>query len=227
MVILPQSIQIDPIDVSIYGRLCTWSQTAEYGRSEIEPPRPLPSIGLSHLPVRKRFELLSRFNTDVYGKSRTKPREASEIRRVTDAWNTPACSSLFLLFVMYTRRQRIPSVSKRTHDIPTMKDSRLPVFALTLISMEGLDQGCDRRVESDFNTDSYKTVLPNLGRDGECRKRPSAHASARLTLHRVYKLCPYKEVFNRYTETRAGWGSVGDGRLRMRPPAGFMTILGK
>ena len=49
----------------------------------------------------------------------------------------------------------IPSVSKRTHDIPTMKDPRLPVFALTLISMEGLDQGCDRRVESDFNTDSY------------------------------------------------------------------------
>ena len=28
-------------------------------------------------------------------------------------------------------------------------------FRLTLISMEGLDQGCDRRVESDFNTDSY------------------------------------------------------------------------
>ena len=61
--------------------------------------------------------------------------------------------SPFLLFVMYTRR--IPSVSKRTHDIPTMKDPRLPVFALTLHSMEGLDQGCDRRVESDFNTDSY------------------------------------------------------------------------
>ena len=64
-------------------------------------------------------------------------------------------SSPVLLFVMYTRRRRIPSVSKRTHDIPTMKDPRLLVFALTLISMEGLDQGCDRRVESDFNTDSY------------------------------------------------------------------------
>ena len=64
-------------------------------------------------------------------------------------------SSPFLLFVMYTRRRRIPSVSKRTHDIPNMKDPRLPVFALTLHSMEGLDQGCDRRVESDFNTDSY------------------------------------------------------------------------
>ena len=39
-IFLPQSIQIDPIDVSIYGRLCTWSQTAEYGTSEIEPPPP-------------------------------------------------------------------------------------------------------------------------------------------------------------------------------------------
>ena len=85
----------------------------------------------------------------------TKPREASEIRRVTDAWYTRARLYPFLLFDMYTRRRRIPSVSKRTHDIPTMKDPRLPVFALTLISMEGLDQGCDRRVESDFNTDSY------------------------------------------------------------------------
>ena len=61
----------------------------------------------------------------------------------------------FLLFDMCTRRRRIPSVAKRTRDIPTIKDPRLPVFALTLISMEGLDQGCDRRVESDFNTDSY------------------------------------------------------------------------
>ena len=124
-------------------------------QAKIEPPRPLPSIGLSHLPVRKRFELLSRFSIDLYGKSRTKPREASEIRRVTEAWNTPARLYPFLLFDMCTRRRRIPSVSKRTPDIPTMKDPRLPVFALTLNSMEGLDQGCDRRVESDFNTDSY------------------------------------------------------------------------
>ena len=28
----------------------------------------------------------------------------------------------------------------------------------------------------------------------------------------------------RYTETRAVWGSVGDGRLRMRPPAGYDHI---
>ena len=50
---------------------------------------------------------------------------------------------------MYTRRRRIPTLSKRTRDIPTMKDPRLPVFALTLNSMEDLDQRCDRRVESD------------------------------------------------------------------------------
>ena len=75
--------------------------------------------------------------------------------RVTDAWNTPARLYPFLLFDMCTRCRRILTLSKRIHDIPSMKDPRLPVFALTLISMEGLDQGCDRRVESDFNTDSY------------------------------------------------------------------------
>ena len=146
---------IDKIDMYILGRLCTWYKSAEYGTSEIEPPRPLPSIGLSHLPVRKRFELLSRFSIDLYGKCRTKPRMASEIRRVTEAWNTPARLYPFLVFDMCTRRWRIPSVAKRIHGIPSTKLPRLPVFALTLNSMEGLDQGCDRRVESDFNTDSY------------------------------------------------------------------------
>ena len=96
-----------------------------------------------------------RFSIDLYGKSRTKPREASEIQRVTEAWNTPARLYPFLLFDMCTRRRRIPSVAKRIHDIPTMKKTRLPVYALSLISMERLDQGCNRRVESDFNTDSY------------------------------------------------------------------------
>ena len=124
-------------------------------QAKVEPPRPLPSIGLSHLPVRQRFELLSRFSIDFNGKSRTKPREASEIRRVTEAWNTPARLYPSPPFDMCTRRRRIPSVSKRIHAIPTMKDPRLPVFALTLNSMERLDQGCDRRVESDINTDSY------------------------------------------------------------------------
>ena len=94
----------------------------------------------------EKIELLSRFSIDLYGRYRTKPREASEIRRVTDTWNTPARLYPFLLFDMYMRRRRIPSVSKRTHDIPTMKDPRLLIFALTLTSMEGLDQGCDRRV---------------------------------------------------------------------------------
>ena len=124
-------------------------------QAKVEPPRPLPSIGLSNLGVRKRFELHFRFSIDFNGKSRTKPRMASEIRRVTEAWNTPARLYPFLPFNMCTRRRRIPSVSKRTPNIPTMKDPLLPVFALTLNSMEGLDQGCDRRVESDFNTDSY------------------------------------------------------------------------
>ena len=51
---------------------------------------PLPSISLSNIGVRQRFELRFRFSIDFNGKSRTKPRMASEIRRVTDAWNTPA-----------------------------------------------------------------------------------------------------------------------------------------
>ena len=57
---------------------------------KIEPAHPLPIKGLSHLAVRKKIELLSRFNTDLYGKSRTKPRMQSEIRRVLAGWNTPA-----------------------------------------------------------------------------------------------------------------------------------------
>ena len=155
MFVLPLSIQIDTIDLYSLGRLWLWYKSAEYRTSEIESPRPLPSISLSHLPVRKKNDQGFRFSIDLYGKSQTKPRMASEIRRVREAWNTPARLYPFLLFDMCTRRRRIPSVSKRTPDIPTMKDPRLPVFALTLNSMEGLDQGCDRRVESDFNTDSY------------------------------------------------------------------------
>ena len=124
-------------------------------QAKFEPPRPLPSISLSNLDVRKRFELHFRFSIDLYGRYRTQPRMASEIRRVTEAWNTPARLYPFLPFDMCTRRRRIPSVSKQIHAIPSTKHPRLPVFALTLNSMEGLDQGCDRRVESDFNTDSY------------------------------------------------------------------------
>ena len=124
-------------------------------QAKVEPTRPLPSISLSNLGVRKRFELRFRFSIDFNGKSRTQPRMASEIRRVTEAWNTPARLYPSPPFDMCTGRRRIPSDAKRIHDIPTMKGPRLPVFALTLNSMEGLDQGCDRRVESDFNTDSY------------------------------------------------------------------------
>ena len=124
-------------------------------QAKFEPTRPLPSISLSNLDVRKRFELHFRFSIDLYGRYRTQHRMASEIRRVTEAWNTPARLYPSLSFDMCTRRRRIPSVSKRIHAIPTMKGPRLPVYALSLISMERLDQGCDRRVESDFNTDSY------------------------------------------------------------------------
>ena len=124
-------------------------------QAKIEPPRPLPSIGLSHLPVRKRFELLFRFSIDLYGRNRTKPREASEIWRVTDAWNTPARLVSFPTVRYVYETSAYSKRCETVHDIPTMKKPRLPVYALSLISMERLDQGCDRRVESDFNTDSY------------------------------------------------------------------------
>ena len=91
-----------------------------------------------------------------------------------------------------------------------MKGSRLPVFALTLNSMEGLDQGCDRRVESDFNTirPFYQTSagVGSVG-NGLLRMRRPASLST-VSLQAIYG--------TRYTETRAGWGSVED-----------MTILGK
>ena len=113
----------------------------------------------------------------------------------------------FLLFVMCTRRRRIPSVAKRIHNIPTMKDPQLPVFALTLNSMEDLDQRCDRRVESDPLTlipmEAYQTSgrVGSVG-DGRLRMR----RPARLTLHRVYKLC-------RKYQTPGGVGSVGDAHV--------------
>ena len=169
-------------------------------QAKIEPPRPLPSIGLSHLPVRKRFELHSRFNIDLYGRYRTKPREASEIRRVTDAWNTPARLYPFLLFDMCTRRRRIPSILKRTHDIPTMKDPRLPVFTLTFITIgewrviltlipirpfyqTSAVCACVGPPHSPPCLQAMSIYTSEIWyRDsaggGECRRRPSAHASA-------------------------------------------------
>ena len=72
------SIQIDTIQGLLVEGYSSWSKNAEKGTSEIEPARPLPSIGLSHLAVWKIFDHCFCFNTDLYGKSQTKP------------WNTPA-----------------------------------------------------------------------------------------------------------------------------------------
>ena len=118
-------------------------------QAKIGPPRPLPSIGLSHLPVRKKNELLSCFSIDLYGRYRTKPREASEIRRVTDAWNTPARLYPFLLFDMCTRRCET-NLRYTNHENTVTSGFRFNTEVYV-----DLDQGCDRRVESDFNTDSY------------------------------------------------------------------------
>ena len=138
-----------------FGRLCTWSESAGKSTSEIEPPRPLPSIGLSNLGVRKRFELRFRFSIDFNGKSRTKPRMASEIRRVTDAWNTPARLVSFptVRYVYKTSAysKRFETNSRYTnHEIPATSGFRFNTEVYV-----DLDQGCDRRVESDINTDSY------------------------------------------------------------------------
>ena len=59
-------------------------------QAKIEPVRRLPRIGLSHLAVWKIFDQFSRFNTNLYGRNRTKPRMQSEIRQVLARWNTPA-----------------------------------------------------------------------------------------------------------------------------------------
>ena len=112
-------------------------------------------IGLSHLPVWKRFELLSRFSIDLYGRYRTKPREASEIRRVTDAWNTPARLVSFptIRYVYETSAysKRFETNSRYTYyERPATSGFRFNTDVYV-----DLDQGCDRGVESDFNTDSY------------------------------------------------------------------------
>ena len=124
-------------------------------QARIEPPRPLPSISLSNLDVRKRFELRFRFSIDFNGKSRTQPREASEIRRVTDAWNTPARLVSFptVRYVYKTSAysKRFETNSRYTnHESPATSGFRFNTDLYV-----DLDQGCDRRVESDFNTDSY------------------------------------------------------------------------
>ena len=117
--------------------------------------RPLPSIGLSHLPVRKKIELLSRFSIDLYGRNRTKPRMQSEIRWVTEAWNTLARLYPFLLFDMCKRRRRIPSVEKTNSRNTNYEKTATSGFRFNTEVYVDLDQGCDRRGERDFNTDSY------------------------------------------------------------------------
>ena len=71
-----------------------------------------------------------------------------------------------------------------------MKHPRLSVLALTLISMEDLDQGCDRGVESDPLTlnpmATANQTSVGVGSVGNARLRMCR--PARLTLHRVYKL---------------------------------------
>ena len=124
-------------------------------QAKVEPTRPLPSIGLSNLGVQKRFELRFRFSIDFNGKSRTKPRMASEIRRVTDAWNTPARLVSFptVRYVYKTSAysKRFETNSRYTnHEIPATSGFRFNTEVYV-----DLDQGCDRRVESDINTDSY------------------------------------------------------------------------
>ena len=124
-------------------------------QAKVEPTRPLPSISLSNLGVRKIFELRFRFSIDFNGKSRTQPPMASEIRRVTDAWNTPARLYPFLPFDMCTRRRRIPSVFETNSRYTEYESPATSGFRFNTDLYVDLDQGCDRRVESDFNTDSY------------------------------------------------------------------------
>ena len=144
-VFFPQSIQIDTIDRSIYGRLCTWSQTAEYGTSEIEPPRPVIC------PCGKKLN--SFLASALISMEEIEPNLGRRVKfgGLLTLGIRRCVSSPFLLFVMYTRRRRIPSVSKRTHyERPATSGFRFNTEVYV-----DLDQGCDRRVESDFNTDSY------------------------------------------------------------------------
>ena len=105
----------------------------------------------------------------------------------------------FLLFDMCTRRRRIPSVSKRTHDIPSMKDPRLPVYALTLISMERLDQGCDRVILTLIPIRPFYQTSAGMASVGDGRLRMRRLAS-------LSTLFPSYVHLYLYTETRAGWG---------------------
>ena len=140
MCLFPNETVVDHSSVIDSDRWVYFSEGYALGQKPPEKVQaksnhPLPSIGLSHLPVRKRFELHSRFSIDLYGEIEPNLGRRVKFGGLLMRGIRRRVSSPFLLFVMYTRRRRIPSVSKRTHDIPTMKDPRLPVFALTLMSM--------------------------------------------------------------------------------------------
>ena len=81
----------------------------------------------------------------------------------------------FLVFVMCTRRQRIPTLSKRIHERPTTSGFR---FNIDLYG--DLDQRCDRRVESDpltlnpMATANQTSVGVGSVGDGRlCMRRPA------------------------------------------------------
>ena len=128
------SIQIDTIEGLLLEGYSSWSETAKKGTSEIE---------LAFYPF-------SRFNTDLYGRNRTKPLMQSEIQRVLARCNTPTRLVSFptIRYVYETSAysKRCESNSRYTnYERPTTSGLRF----LTLIPMEDLDQRCDRRVESD------------------------------------------------------------------------------
>ena len=80
---------------------------------------------------------------------------ASEIRRVTDACNTPARLVSFpnVRYVYKTSAysKRFETNSRYTEYEKTATSG----FRFNTKVYVDLDQGCDRRVESDINTDSY------------------------------------------------------------------------
>ena len=129
-------------------------------------------------------------------------------------------SSSFLVFVMCTRRRRIPSVAKRIHDIPTMKnrDFRFTLYHCSLWSVWTKDAIGEWRV--------ILTLIP-IRPFYQTSAGMASVGNGRLRMRRPASLSTlfsgYVHLYL-YTKPRARWGSVGDGRLRMRPPAGYDHI---
>ena len=79
----------------------------------------------------------------------------SEIRRVTEAWNTPARLVSFP-GIRYVYKTSAYSDAFETNSRYTEYERPATSgFRFNTNVYVDLDQGCDRRVESDFNTDSY------------------------------------------------------------------------